>query len=101
MGTPRGPGDEPEAGLDGPAEARRPPPDDARAVEESKTKQDLEREGAEKAAAELNELRAKNAKLLAEVDELKSLAASSTGAPKDLQHLHLLQIQPVRDILVL
>src|SRR5437773_1399244 len=50
---------------------------------------------------ELDELRSRNAKLAAQVDELKALAASPPESPKDIQRLHLLQIQPVRDLLVI
>src|SRR4051812_15624442 len=98
-----GPAEEPELGHPGQG-ARGVPaagasPDGQ--VGEPRKAEDVEREGAEKAAAELNELRARNAKLMAEVDELKALAGSAAEGPKDLQRLHLLQIQPVRDVLVI
>lgn len=61
-----------------------------------------------KARAEIAELkeqvekaRAQNSALSAQIEELKPLAAAPPEAPKDLQRIHLLQIQPVRDILVL
>ncbi|MEX2218119.1 MAG: AI-2E family transporter [Phycisphaerales bacterium] len=57
-------------------------------------------EEAARLKAETEELRQKNSRLLAQVDELKALTATG-DEPRDLQRLHLLQIQPVRDILVL
>lgn len=63
----------------------------------------LERAKAELAAAkaEAAEARAAAQSLGAQIEELKSLAATPPEEAKDLQRLHLLQIQPVRDILVL
>lgn len=52
--------------------------------------------------AQADALKTQNLALKAQVDELKSLA--NTGEPepaRSLQHLHLLQIQPVRDLLVI
>ena len=58
-------------------------------------------EEATRLRAELEEARARSAKLAAQVDELKALASAPPESPNDLRRLHLLQIQPVRDILVL
>lgn len=63
----------------------------------------LEQAKAELAAAkaEAEEAKAAAQSLGAQIEELKSLAATPPEEPKDLQRLHLLQIQPVRDVLVL
>jgi predicted PurR-regulated permease PerM len=62
------------------------------------------KEEAEAARKEAEALQSKNATLQAQIDELKAFAARQhpdEAPPKDLQRLHLLQIQPVRDVLVI
>jgi predicted PurR-regulated permease PerM len=46
-------------------------------------------------------LQTQNLALKAQIDELKGLVSAPTDPPRSMQHLHLLQIQPVRDLLVI
>jgi predicted PurR-regulated permease PerM len=61
------------------------------------------RQQAETLQKEAEQLKAKNATLKAQVEELKALAARhpEDEPPTDIRRLHLLQIQPVRDVLVI
>ena len=89
----------------GPDEAAPLPPLPPDAVEERAFLEAAKaKEEAEAAMKQAESLQARNATLQAQIDELKAFAARQhpdEAPPKDLQRLHLLQIQPVRDILVI
>jgi predicted PurR-regulated permease PerM len=70
---------------------RSPPPGD----------QPPKADDAEELRKQAAELRGQNLALRAQVDELKAIAAPLGEPPRSLQQLHLFQIQPVRDLLVI
>jgi predicted PurR-regulated permease PerM len=59
------------------------------------------RHEAEELRRQTDQLKSRNQTLSAQVEELKGLAATTDDVPNDIRRLHLLQIQPIRDILVI
>jgi predicted PurR-regulated permease PerM len=60
-----------------------------------------EREDPARLRQEAEKLKLDNKALQTQVNELRALNAGSEDGSKDLQRLHLLQIQPIRDVLVI